>query len=214
MKDKRTIIQEFLNVPSPYAGELLHELSEGVSFKTYPPRIRFNAELNGHHRCYLLRSGAVNICADPNDRVVGIQSAPAILGFLTLLSNAVDFRIYTILESEIAILPKEKAFNIIARKNLWEMYARHVELVANRLYFQNMFISAPTSYEILRNLLIDFINQPESIRSTITIERYVCEKSQLSRSGVLKILAKLREGNHIVVEKGILIKINGLPKEI
>lgn len=214
MKDKRTIIQEFLNVPSPYAQELLRELSEGVKFKVYPPRTRFNTEDNGRHNCFLLRAGAINICADPNDRVISIQQAPAILGFITLLSSAVDFRIYTLFESEIAVISREKAFSVIAEKNLWETYAKHAEIVANRLYLQNMFITAPTSYEILRHLLIDFINQPVNIRHSITVERYVCERSKLSRSGVLKILAKLKEGNHIVIEKGILIGINDLPEEL
>lgn len=213
MKDKRVIIQDFMNGPTPYAGELLQELSPGQTFKKYAPRTRFDAEVHGQHNCFLIREGVVNVCAEPNDRVIGILRAPAILGFITLLSNALNFKIYTVLECEIAVLSKEEAFSIIAKKNLWEVYAKHTEVVANRLYLNNLHITAPTSYGIIRNLIFELINQPDSIRNMITIERYVCEKSQLSRSGVLKILAKLKEGNYIVVEKGMLKSINRLPDE-
>jgi CRP-like cAMP-binding protein len=45
----------------------------------------------------------------------------------------------------------------------------------------------------------------------VTAERYIREKTQLSRSGVMRILADLKTGGFIEMEEGRLIKINKLP---
>jgi uncharacterized membrane protein len=50
-----------------------------------------------------------------------------------------------------------------------------------------------------------------SYRGSVTAERYIREKTQLSRSGVMRILADLKTGGFIEMEEGRLIKINKLP---
>jgi CRP-like cAMP-binding protein len=55
------------------------------------------------------------------------------------------------------------------------------------------------------------MNEDENFRRSITVERYIREKTQLSRSGVMRILADLKTGGFIEMEDGRLIKINKLP---
>lgn len=45
----------------------------------------------------------------------------------------------------------------------------------------------------------------------MTAEKYIREKTHLSRSGVMRILADLKTGGFIEMEEGRLIKINKLP---
>ncbi len=52
----------------------------------------------------------------------------------------------------------------------------------------------------------------ETLRQTINTCDYIQEKTHISRSRVMKILSDLKIGNYIEIERGVLIKINKLPK--
>lgn len=64
---------------------------------------------------------------------------------------------------------------------------------------------------MIRQQLLKLMDEDEHYRSSITAERYIREKTQLSRSGVMRILADLRTGGFIDIEEGKLIRINKLP---
>jgi CRP-like cAMP-binding protein len=68
-----------------------------------------------------------------------------------------------------------------------------------------------TSYELICQQLVQLMNEDESYRRGITAERYIRDKTQLSRSGVMRILADLKAGGYVEMEEGRLIKINKLP---
>jgi len=69
----------------------------------------------------------------------------------------------------------------------------------------------PTAYELIRKHLLELMDEDESFRERITAERYIRDKTQLSRSGVMRILADLKAGGYVEMEEGRLIKINKLP---
>jgi hypothetical protein len=56
--------------------------------------------------------------------------------------------------------------------------------------------------------------EEDELSGSVTAERYIREKTQLSRSGVMRILADLKTGGFIEMEEGRLIKINKLPARI
>ncbi|HEM8518519.1 TPA: helix-turn-helix domain-containing protein [Citrobacter amalonaticus] len=55
--------------------------------------------------------------------------------------------------------------------------------------------------------------EKEELRLAVNASDYIQEKTHLSRSRVMKILSDLRLGDHIVMERGILIRINRLPEQ-
>ena len=57
------------------------------------------------------------------------------------------------------------------------------------------------------------MSEDESVRGSITAERYIRNKTPLSRSGVMKILSSLKSGGYINIEQGKLISIGVLPKK-
>ena len=83
--------------------------------------------------------------------------------------------------------------------------------VYNRLYHNVMPQGAPTAYEMIRQQLLRLMEEEADYRHSVTAERYIREKTQLSRSGVMRILADLKTGGFIEMEEGKLIKINKLP---
>lgn len=64
---------------------------------------------------------------------------------------------------------------------------------------------------MIRQQLIKLMEEEEGYRYSVTAERYIREKTRLSRSGVMRILAALKTGGFIEMEEGKLIKINKLP---
>jgi CRP-like cAMP-binding protein len=83
--------------------------------------------------------------------------------------------------------------------------------VTNRLYNNMMHRIAPSAYEMIRQQLIDLMREEDTYRKSMTAESYIRDKTHLSRSGVMRILADLKTGGFIEMEEGRLIKINKLP---
>ena len=57
------------------------------------------------------------------------------------------------------------------------------------------------------------MQEPEAIRKNTTAAAYIKSRTYLSRSGVIRILAELRTGKYITMERGVLIDIHHLPRK-
>ena len=57
------------------------------------------------------------------------------------------------------------------------------------------------------------MNENEDLRLLTNACDYIQEKTLLSRSGIMKILSDLKQGGHIVIERGILLEIKKLPEK-
>ncbi|MNE79187.1 putative DNA-binding transcriptional regulator [compost metagenome] len=85
--------------------------------------------------------------------------------------------------------------------------------LTSKLYSYSKQLSAPTVYEVICNQLLELMNEPESLRKSIAVERYIRDKTHVSRSSVMKILADLKTGGYITIEGGRLIEIRHLPSK-
>ncbi|WP_313079585.1 helix-turn-helix domain-containing protein [Atlantibacter sp.] len=130
----------------------------------------------------------------------------------TILGLAVSDAYLVVKETAIiGTIPQEEVFHRIEDRGLWEVFARHMMVQTNKLYLYSGQLSAPTSYELVRKQLIELINEPESLRNSISVERYIRDKVHLSRTCVMKILSDLKTGGYIVIEVGRLREIKHLP---
>ena len=57
------------------------------------------------------------------------------------------------------------------------------------------------------------MSENEKYRNNITAENYIRDKTNLSRSGIMRILSELKEGGYIEINRGILIKVHQLPEK-
>ncbi len=69
------------------------------------------------------------------------------------------------------------------------------------------------SYDQIRATLMTMIEWDEELRSRIGVMNYIHQRTRVSRSVVAEVLAALRKGNYIEMNKGKLISINRLPSE-
>lgn len=212
MNDESNKYQDVIKSPSPYAGELMEQLSDELSFHGYPPKKRLYTEVNNQKQCYFIRKGIVEFINGRSERLLNVSQAPCI-SVNVLAAQKTDFFIRTFTECEIAQISHEKLYNIIASKGIWELYTHFLQYKINLLYEHTLHLSKPTAYAILRSQLYELMKEPDVVRESTTVERYVRDKTHLSRSGVLGILAQLKTGGYIVLDKGILKEIKNLPEK-
>ncbi|MDM2973212.1 helix-turn-helix domain-containing protein [Citrobacter sp. CK198] len=198
-----------LKQPSPYAIALLNALTSEQDFKRYPRGSRFVFVQGGEHQCLFFRTGVVSIENIENSLLLGIASAPVSLGFTSALSDKLLIR--ALEECEAATIPLDDVMETIERKHLWEIMAKHMIIVTNKLFIQNEMATAPTAYDLLCYQLQALSQEPESIRSQMAAYQYILERTRLSRSSVMKMLSALKKGGYIELEQGKLIAIHHLP---
>ena len=161
--------------------------------------------------CFLLRKGSVLLYRKIDGMVLNSESAPYIFGLSTQLTEP-DYLFIRINDgSEVSYLPLEEANKIIERENLWKNMAWMLIYSATRVYDHCAKISALSSYEIICYQLYELMYETEELRNSISTVSYVMNRTFLSRSSIMKILAQLKTGNYITMEKGILKAINNIP---
>jgi len=161
--------------------------------------------------CYLILEGTIAIYRRSDDMMLSTARSPALFGLANLTDIYFNDYLKTVTPCLIGTLTTERVNEIIKEKALWGLLSKQLMFVYNRLYNNVMPQGAPTAYEMIRQQLIKLMDEDESYRESVTAERYIREKTQLSRSGVMRILADLKTGGFIEIEEGRLIKINKLP---
>ncbi|MCU6366038.1 helix-turn-helix domain-containing protein [Enterobacter quasiroggenkampii] len=196
---------------SPYAQELISHLLSDCTTRHIARGERLDLQVNGQGMCYLILEGTVAIYRKSDDRMLSTARSPAVFGIANLTDIYFNDYLKTVSPCLIGTLTTERVNAIIKEKALWGLLSQQLVYVYSRLYNNVMPQGAPTAYEMIRQQLIKLMDEDESYRGSVTAERYIREKTQLSRSGVMRILADLKTGGFIEMEEGRLIKINKLP---
>lgn len=199
--------------PSPYAKELVEKLRSEAEVKRILPRRRLNMTIRNIQYCYLILEGRVAFHRESDDRMLGTASAPTLLGISNLPGGQIPGYIKMLTPCEIGIITTERAHEIIKENNLWETLSRHMLVISSKLYATNALLTAPSTYQLICAQLLELMSEDESIRLTMTAESYIRDKTHLSRSGVMRVLSKLKAGGHIEINRGILTNIHDLPDE-
>lgn len=112
---------------------------------------------------------------------------------------------------EITTRTTARAQQLIAETNFWERLAKYVAKVTTNLLNNNIIMTAPSTYEVVKFHLIMLIREPVSVRKTTSAVKYILERTRLSLSTVMKMLAQLKQGGYIQLDDGSLVALNHLP---
>ncbi|CAM7491735.1 MULTISPECIES: winged helix-turn-helix transcriptional regulator [Enterobacter] len=198
---------------SDYTHLLIDYLKRDAEVKHILPRRRLSMQV-GHERfCYLVLNGRVTVHRRSDDLAMATATSPALVGIGNLQQMQMDGYIKTLVASDIAILKMATVHDIISANQLWEPLAKHMMVIAGKLFESSEQLSAPSAYDIVRAQLNELFNEDPSVRNNITVESYIREKTHLSRSGVMRILAGLKKGGYIEMQRGVLINIVKLPEK-
>lgn len=200
-------------VDSTYCQLLIQKMSPWLEYKTYAAGQRFTRSAQSQSKCYIIRSGAVSIHRQPDDILIDYIPAPTIRGIIPIPDDFESLFIIKIFEeAEIAIIDKEVFDILLSELNLWEPFARHLQLLAGLAPEVLFRLNSRRIYEAVRMQLYELMAKPVSIREQIIVENFIRAKVQASRSAVMHILSELKKGGYVVIENGVLKSVNSIPE--
>lgn len=167
---------------------------------------------NDSRQCFLLTHGSVALHRRGDGIILNSESAPFILGVSSQFSSE-HLYVRALETSEMASVSLDFFNHVVARQNLWEHFSHLLFYTASRVYEHCAQISQMSAYDIIRFQLVELMQEPEAVRLNITAAAYIKSRTYLSRSGIMRILAELRTGKYITMERGVLIDIRHLPRK-
>lgn len=167
---------------------------------------------NDSRQCFLLTHGSVALHRRGDGIILNSESAPFILGVSSQFSSE-HLYVRALETSEMASVSLDCFNHVVARQNLWEHFSHLLIYTASRVYEHCAQISQMSAYDIIRFQLVELMQEPEAVRLNITAAAYIKSRTYLSRSGIMRILAELRTGKYITMERGVLIDIHHLPRK-
>ncbi len=110
-------------------------------------------------------------------------------------------------------LSSSQTLAIIEQNQLWREAFCWIVWKSQVLELRDKQLIGNNSYDQIRATLMTMIEWDEELRSRIGVMNYIHQRTRVSRSVVAEVLAALRKGNYIEMNKGKLISINRLPSE-
>ena len=176
---------------------------------------KLNLMYSGKEVCYFLFEGYGAFCRSSDGLMLGNIRAPHIAGLNNIiLPYADEYYIRPEKECIMMMASTEMVKKVIADNNLWESLA--IILAYQSYEFSGVInrLTGRSSYELICNQIVALMDEPADIRLSITPAQYIMNKTLLSRSYVMKILAKLKSSQKITIENKALICASALINEL
>lgn len=111
----------------------------------------------------------------------------------------------------ISVMPVDEMLEKLNEYGMWRELSHLLMFISGQYLGRDVRTATSSSYEKIRAAMIDLDNEPEAIRKKTTAAGYIQERTHLSRSHIMKIIAELKRGGYIVTRRGILLSIDQLP---
>ncbi|UJD93796.1 Crp/Fnr family transcriptional regulator [Lelliottia amnigena] len=161
---------------------------------------------------FILHSGTVAIHRSSDSLLLKFVEAPMIVGMNILIDTNEGFYMQAHGDVQYEILSNNSVIDIIERENLWKEAAYFFMFGVQRLLEAHQTSAGRTTYELIKQNLMSLMAEKDELRMMVNACDYIMDKTHISRSRVMKILSDLKTGDYIVIERGVLIKINKLPE--
>lgn len=202
-----------LSLPMPKPLEAINKLIAVLRLESLPLKMENNKTLitlnppEEQDRVILVLEGALIIHRTADNLRLARAGAPNIFG---MQGSAFRYNLYKFTsEKDILIetLPLSRALELIEQYQLFKELLEFQSYLSDfQAYRTNLLISKST-YHIVCALLLELQALPEEERVQTSVYNHIYEHSHLARSGVMKILSDLRQGEYINIENGKLIGI-------
>jgi hypothetical protein len=160
---------------------------------------------NAQHYVIFFREGCVDVWRNHDHLLVATAAGPAILGLQgsTFRYSTHTFRRHK--SMDIQFLPLSSVLKIIRDNDLLEDVLTYQAYLNDHQTYRDFLMVNNSAYSIICMLLTELSLYPDC--QDISVEKFILARTRLARSGVLKILADLRFGGFIEMEKGKLIRL-------
>lgn len=176
---------------------------------------RRNKKLNfvrsGKPVCYLVFEGRGLVCRSRDNLVIATSRAPCIIG-LTSVLYPLNEEYYWRPETDALVMCVEAdtVNQVVTEKNLWKNLAVILGFINYRLNEYNVKSTARTGISLINKQIRALMLEPIELRMKTGLANYILDRTLLSRSYVMKVVAELKAKNKIVLDGKILIQVNDL----
>jgi hypothetical protein len=155
----------------------------------------------------LVLDGALNIYRTADNLRFVRAAAPNLFG---MQGSPFRYNLYQFRSEKGAVLetlPFSRAMELVSEHQLFKEVVHFQTYLSDfQAYRTNLLISKST-YQIVCAFLFELELMPPEQRLRTSVFNYIHEHTHLARSGVMKILSDLRQGEYINIENGKLIAI-------
>lgn len=146
--------------------------------------------------------------------LVGIGQAPFIMGLANgVMENNVPYELISDGTCSGYFLPSSQTVTLIEECQLWRDAFCWLAWLNRILELRDLQLIGNNSYEQIRSTLFSMNEWEEGLRARVGVMNYIHQRTRISRSVVAEVLAALRKGGYIEMNKSKLVGINRLPSE-
>lgn len=209
-----------MNVPLPARPEkvisrLINYLLPYAKVLNLPPRKKINMNNNEEAHLYIFLEGEVSLLRASDGLIMLNFRKPHLFGVACFFQPLGHHSLRLEVNSKILRIEASKAKAIISNEDLWEDAAELLSYNLAVLSYRDSVISQRRSCLVVRKLILEMMQLPESERERITVLKYIQERTHLSRSSILNELYDLNKKGCIEYSHGGFLKrINVLPTEL
>lgn len=155
--------------------------------------------------------GDFRIIRRSNGLVMYAGTAPTIFGMWELFRYNGEVALVAESDCTGITMPVDCFKSLLGIYNGWPLVSEFIMYSFHLLAIRDKYLIANDSYSIICYYLQEIMDHPAAERKKINIQKYIQERTLLSRSGILRIISELRKGDYIDVEDGTLRHIKNLP---
>jgi hypothetical protein len=172
---------------------------------------RFQFSRQGTPVCYLLYEGYGSIFRHSDGLLYSLIKAPYILGITNLVEPFVKC-FYWRAESNCTLFMVDAsvAREIIAANNLWESHCRILSFLFYQLSEHSHRLVAQNGHQQVTYQIMRFMEESPEIKNSVSLPKYIIDRTLLSRSYVMKVIAELKDAGLIEVENKSLRVLGNL----
>ncbi|CAM8678017.1 helix-turn-helix domain-containing protein [Kluyvera sp. M-M157-B] len=191
-----------------------HLAPRGVSFNLMPGQRLLSDEQSLSDTTIVLQKGAVSLHRQNHAILFGVVQGPSIFG---LAAAASPIHHYYSLTAEVECrgysLPAKETLQCLDRYQLWREAFYWMAWQTRLLELRDKQLIGANHYHQIRETLLMMLGWDDNLRSRIGVLNYIQQRTRISRSVIAEVLAELRKGDYIQMEKGKLVGITRLPLE-
>ncbi len=185
--------------------------TEGFEEKTLRKWQRISTE--NSEVIHIIVSGEVEFRRKSDELCMFTIQNKSIFGLSSLYYHATHMYGLVRANTVVRTIKKEDFIRLMNEKNLWEALSKVLSWYVCLLSKRDEVLVARSAYSIVREFLLEINELMVHHQRDINIYDYIQEYTSLARSTIIKILADLKKGNYIQVDKGRLLYLSSLPEK-
>lgn len=180
---------------------------------TIIPRKRMTWTYKGRPQLYLFLQGELSILRASDGLLIVTVYDAHLFGIAEMIQPTKGHILRSESASTILRVDAEQAAEIFRQQGLWEDVAALLSYHTAYLFYRDALVVQQRTYSVIRSHLLEMMTLPEEARMRITILDYIQDRTLLSRSSVLNVLAALKKGEYIDFKRGgYLLEMKELPE--